>query len=261
MKRHGGIWKELQLAGWLLFLGYMILTGKDQNYLAPLQHLILLAGGGVLFLVFLVGFLAGFLDPPQPTETIRLDKSGLLLALESVGHWIPMLVVWMMGVTTLNMDLATMRNNIQMRVLDVNRTPEDLSARLRRLKPGEYLEVTHIQLYSNPQLESNVRISLIGRAIRLNAEQHQKAFPDEVFQENRVLFYRFAIACCAADASPLSVFLEGVPAVASLADEGWYRVQGVTRTSRESGPVMVLVDHLEEISAPDKPFLSWLDAM
>ncbi|MBF0271939.1 MAG: hypothetical protein HQL98_07760 [Magnetococcales bacterium] len=251
------LWKELQLLGWLLFLGYMILTGKDQSYLASLQHQILLVGGGLLFLAFLIGLFGSV----TPTETFHHRGAVLALACESLGHWVPLLIVGLMGVTTLNMDLASLRDRIQMRVLDPNQTVEDLGAKLRYLKPGEYLEVTHIQLYNDSRLESNARISLIGRVARLNAEQHRKAFPHDSTKENSLLLYRFAIACCAADASPLTVILEGIPPEATLSEEEWYRVSGVTQTPQESGPIFLQVERLETMSAPEKPFLSWLDAL
>ncbi|GAB0058244.1 hypothetical protein SIID45300_02590 [Candidatus Magnetaquicoccaceae bacterium FCR-1] len=254
MRLPHGFWKELQLHGWMIFLAYMILTGKDLSYLAPLQHQILLAGGAVLFLALMAGFFA------KRPATLPVGAGGGWRAfLESSGHWVPFLVVMLMGVTTLNMDLASLRNGIQMRVMDPDRVPEDPTARLAHLRVGEYLETTHIQLYGQAVLAADAPVSLIGRLARLNGEQFAKAFPTLPPREESHLLYRFAIACCAADATPLTVLLEGVPADAEVGREGWYRVRGVTRTTDETGPIVVRIDRLEPIPAPEKPFLSWLD--
>ncbi|MBF0260333.1 MAG: hypothetical protein HQL97_00675 [Magnetococcales bacterium] len=254
MRMPHGFWKEAQLHGWMIFLAYMILTGKDVSYLAPLQHQILLAGGGVLFLALLAGF---FNKSPHPAP---VDAPRQWLAFfETTGHWVPFLIVMLVGVTTLNMDLASLRNGIQMRIMDPNSVPEDPRARLMHLKPGEYLETTHIQLYAHGFLASDAPVTLIGRVAHLNDEQFAKAFPTLPPRSERYLLYRFAIACCAADATPLTILLEQVPSPQSLSQEGWYRLHGVTHTTDENGPIVVRVDRLESIPTPNKPFLSWLD--
>lgn len=251
-------WKEVQLYGWLVFIAYMLLDGRDESYLAPLQHKILLAGGGVLFLV-LVASLTGKSTP----NGIGFDWKGhLALAVESVGHWTPLIVVALMGVTTLNMNPEALRNGIQMRVLDPNRVEEDISSRLEYLRPGEYFETTHIQLYTHPDLASGVSVSLIGRISRLQGDKAREVLPARNKGEELVLLYRLAIACCAADASPLAVILEGISPEVAFSEKGWFRVQGVTRQpSDESRFIILQVEHFETISPPDKPYLSWLDLL
>lgn len=251
-------WKSIQLFGWVGFIVYMVLTGRDESYLAPLQHQILLAGGGLLFLVLVADLTGKSSDGGRSVGW----RNHLALGVESLGHWTPLIVVALIGVTTLNMDAATLRNSIQMRVFDPNRVPEDLEDKLANLNPGDYLEINHIQLYSHEALASEAPVALTGRIGRLRADQMREALPSWDKEEGVMLLYRFAIACCAADATPLAVVLEGLPPETSFTEEGWFQVRGVTRTlSDDSHLIAIRVDHFEAIPVPDKPYLSWLDVM
>ncbi|MBF0095731.1 MAG: hypothetical protein HQM04_01515 [Magnetococcales bacterium] len=248
-------WKNVQLYLWLLFFGHLIANGQEEYYLAALQSDLLYAGGGVLLLLIIVGVL--------PNSALDVSPLGwrvhLQLALESLGHAIPLLLLFLAGVTSLNMSTATLRDGIQMRILDPNQATREVGDVLAALSPGEHLEVTHLQLYGNPRLQEGAPVVLIGRLSRLQGERLREFFP-EWSDRSVVLLYRFAIACCAADASPVAVVLEQLPNSPEVKEEEWYEVRGTTRSMPgEQRLLAVRVERIEAIPPPKRPYLSWLD--
>ncbi|MBF0108899.1 MAG: hypothetical protein HQL76_06980 [Magnetococcales bacterium] len=255
MMRPLAVWNDFRLVGWLAFFLFMILAGRDGAYLADTQRTILWLGTFLLLVVF-VG------APVKRSGTIRLPwRHHLALLMETAGHWTPLLLAVAMGVTTLNLDVANLRNGIQMRVYDPTREPGTIGYDPSRLGPGEFFPVTLIDLYVHEVLEIQARVELVGRVAFMNDEDAQKRFPERG-AEGVIVLYRFAIACCAADASPVAVVLEGIPKESVPVAGEWLRVQGITRPLPGEPRVLALrVLTMASIPQPQQPYLSWLDAM
>uniref|UniRef100_UPI00102B7563 hypothetical protein n=1 Tax=Candidatus Magnetaquicoccus inordinatus TaxID=2496818 RepID=UPI00102B7563 len=148
MHRALHFWKNIQLYLWLLFFGYLISKGEESNYLAQLQSDLLYVGSALLLLILLAGLLPG-----SAQEGPSLGwRTHLQWAAESLAHAIPILLVLLAGVTTLNINSASLREGIQMRILDPNRSATFQADPLADPAPGSYLETTHLQLYGNPRL-------------------------------------------------------------------------------------------------------------
>ncbi|MBF0184165.1 MAG: hypothetical protein HQM06_07240 [Magnetococcales bacterium] len=250
-------WKNIQLYLWLLFFAYLLHNGLETSYLAPLQIAFFYAGCAVLLLLLIAGLLPGNTQeaPPLP------GGLHLRLALETLSHGVPLLLILLAGMTTLNLNVATLRDGIQMRILDPNRSPTTLEESIQQLPPGGYLETSHLQLYGNPRLQQGVAVTLIGRLSRLQGKRLQESFPQWHGEAEVLLLYRFAIACCAADASPVAVLLENVPDGTAVQEEAWYEVRGKSRSlPGEERLLAIQVEQLQTIAPPKKPYLSWLEA-
>ncbi len=256
MTRPHDLWKDLQLYGWLVFFLYMILWGRDRSYLADLQVNVLLVGA----LLLVVILFADLLWKQGGAGTSLSWRHHAALASETAGHWTPLLLVWIMGVTTLNLDAGSLRNGIQMRVYDPSPREERFDP--ARLAPGAYFSVTLIDLYAGDSLlDVDARVELIGRTTRMTGKEAEERFP-EMGKAGVLLLYRFAMACCAADATPLAVVLENVPAGLKPREGDWLKVRGVTRLLPGEPKILAIrVDAAESIPQPDRPYLSWLDSM
>ncbi|MBF0421844.1 MAG: hypothetical protein HQL73_02505 [Magnetococcales bacterium] len=119
----------------------------------------------------------------------------------------------------------------------------------RRLR-GQSRGIHYPGPYGLPGLWSHVHRCDTGIPPRLGANRRG------------VLRCRFAIACSAADATPLAVVLDGNPPDSTFPDEGWFRVWGVTQPlSDDSRPLTLWEDRHEPILKPDQPDLNWLDLL
>ncbi|MBF0134248.1 MAG: hypothetical protein HQL75_16890 [Magnetococcales bacterium] len=255
-----GLWKNLQLYGWLAFFLYMILLGRESSYLADLQGDVLLAGTVLLIVVLLADLTQKSTEKARDGGYRLPWRHRLALAVETSGHWVPLILALLMGVTTLNMDAASLRNGIQMRVYDPARQTGAARYDPSRLGPGEFFTVTLIDLYSNPDLETDVRVELTGRITHMTGEEVRKRFPERGDGGVFVL-YRFAIACCAADATPLAVVLENLPSENMPKEGEWLTVQGVTHLLPGEPKIVALrIETMKTIPQPKRPYLSWLDA-
>ncbi len=256
MTRSHHMWKDLQLFGWLVFFLYMILWGRDQSYLAELQGDILLVGTILLVIVLLVDFSWKRGQAGRPLSW----RYHAALASETAVHWAPLLLVWIMGVTTLNLDVGSLRDGIQMRVYDP--LPREERFNLALLEPGEYFSVTLVDLYGGDSLLDNgARVELIGRILPVTGEDVKDRFPERGEEQEVFLLYRYAMACCAADATPLAVVLENLPNGLRPKEGDWLKVRGVTRSVPGEKKILVVrVNAVEFIPEPRRPYLSWLDS-
>lgn len=89
------------------------------------------------------------------------------------------------------------------------------------------------------------RVVVVGRLLR------EASLPDD-----QVVLYRFAVTCCAADATAVSAIVQTSQPI-SVEDDGWARVTGLFRVVEEDDfprPV-ILNARIEPIEAPAVPYL------
>jgi hypothetical protein len=243
-------WKErVQLIGWLIFFGWMIASGYHVTYLAELQSQILLVGTGILVLAFLVRW-------PSTRPTWNLNYRGWI---ESAGHYLPISIFLIMGTTSLTLsDSGLGGANIRVLLPDAQTkifSPESL-------KPGEYFKTTLVDLYAFEGLDQDVPIEMVGRLHIMSPEEAIKHFPDKR-PTPTALFYRYAIACCAADASPVATVLDKLE-LSKFVSGDWIRVRGRTsyfETTKGNRMIVLNADLIEKTTKPIKPYLSWLQTL
>lgn len=70
------------------------------------------------------------------------------------------------------------------------------------------------------------------------------------------LIFRFVINCCAADASPLAVLLDGCD-VGSLANDAWIEASGTFRIKNTGMYELLILEDAEvrETETPEQPYL------
>ena len=243
-------WQQrLQLAGWLIFFGLMITKGYHVTYLAELQSKVLVAGSALLVLAFLI-------DWPQKTPGWSFSPR---LWLESAGHFLPLLIFLIMGTTSLTLSGSGLGGaNIRVLLPDTQTRSFDPAT----LKPGEYLTTTLVDIYTVEGLDQDAPVEMVGRIHLMSKEETQQHFPNRKPAPN-AMFYRYAIACCAADASPVATVLEGADLTGYNSGD-WLHVKGRTSFFDNPNGTRMIVLHaelMEKIEKPIKPYLSWLQTL
>ncbi|MBF0449083.1 MAG: hypothetical protein HQL67_12885 [Magnetococcales bacterium] len=243
-------WKEkAQLIGWLGFFCWMIASGYHVTYLAELQSQILLVATGILALAFLVRW-------PRTRPVWRMNYRSWI---ESAGHFLPISIFLIMGTTSLTLSDSGL-GGANIRVLLPEAQTKTFSP--ENLKPGEYLKTSLVDLYAFAGLDQGFPVEMVGRVHIMSPEESIKHFPDRKPTPN-ALFYRYAIACCAADASPVATVLEGFES-GKLVSGDWVRIRGQTsffETAQGNRMIVLRSDFIEEIEKPIKPYLSWLQTL
>jgi hypothetical protein len=245
-----GAWKErVQLIGWLAFFGWMIASGYHVTYLAELQSQILLVGTAVLVIAFLVRW----------PRTRPVWSFNYRLWIESTGHYLPISIFLIMGTTSLTLsDSGLGGANIRVLLPDAQTkifSPESLD-------PGEYFKTSLVDLYAVEGLDQNAPIEMVGRVHIMSPEEAIKHFPNKE-PTPKALFYRYAIACCAADASPVATVLEGFESSQFVSGD-WIRIRGHTsffETTQGNRMIVLNADFIEKTEKPIKPYLSWLQTL
>ncbi|MBF0446086.1 MAG: hypothetical protein HQL68_10900 [Magnetococcales bacterium] len=245
-----GAWKErLQLVGWLAFFGWMIASGFHVSYLAKLQSQILLVGTAILVLAFLVRW----------PRTRPVWNFNYRLWIESAGHYLPITIFLIMGTTSLTLSDSGL-GGANIRVLLPDAQTQTFSP--ESLKPGEYFKTSLVDLYAFEGLDQDIPIEMVGRLHIMSPAEAKKHFPDKKPTPN-ALFYRYAIACCAADASPVATVLDGFESKKFVSGD-WLRVKGRTaffKTSKGNRMIVLHAEHIEKTEKPIKPYLSWLQTL
>ncbi|WP_085444547.1 hypothetical protein [Magnetofaba australis] len=247
---------ELQLGGWLLFFWWMLAKGYDGLYLAKLQSQILWAGCITLTLAWLAGLLAREKSAPEPSTAPWRD----LLA--TLGYFAPILLFAIVGTTTLNLTEDNY-GSLNVRVQTPTARPfEEMNFEF----PPEsgYFPVTLVDLYTQQTINEQVPVETLGRLHRIPQEAAQRHMPG--FQGEMLMLYRHAISCCAADATPVGVILQGdeqtLTQLESVTEGQWLTIQGRVRESDHNGQVFLMqIEKWAPSAAPEAPYLSWLTGL
>ncbi len=243
-------WKErAQLAGWLIFFGWMIARGFHVAYLAQLQSRILLVGAAILALAFLAHW-------PRTVPKFTTDYRAWL---ETAGHFLPIAIFLIMGATSLTLsDSGLGGANIRVLMPDA----QDLEFDPGQLQPGEYYKTSMTDLYSVAGLENDAPVELVGRLYILRTDEAEKHFPDRT-PLPKALFYRYAIACCAADASPVATILE-MDDMGGHESGDWLKIRGRTAfddNGRRNQMIVLHGESIQSVPQPARPYLSWLESL
>ncbi|MBF0381111.1 MAG: hypothetical protein HQL69_08835 [Magnetococcales bacterium] len=254
MGQHWG-WRNLQLAGWLAFFFIVMFQEADIAYLADIQVWILRAGAAMVTVVFLHSLLirpkVNNGDPKVGKKTFWFDL------IETGGHFAPLLLFLFVGTATLSLGSASGKG-ASIRVFMPDNVVEQPD--FTTLKAGEYWPTTHIELYATDHFAAEAPIQVEGRFYPLS-QKEQKKFITTGKSAPNVLAYRYAMACCAADAAPVSIVLDNI-AVDAVKRDDWLRLKGRTFVYRQEPKIMGLkIESWEKIPPPKRPFLTWLQTI
>ncbi|ABK45690.1 hypothetical protein Mmc1_3200 [Magnetococcus marinus MC-1] len=256
-----------QMVGWLMFMGWISFGGYDAAYLADLQSSLLRWGWWLLLLMVITQIVQTLRGGGQAATCQAHDHEHVhdheappqplkLMAVTAV-HFIPWLLFWITGVTSLTMqqDQSLRLSSIRLQQAgEPTAPPFDAAA----LQSGQRVEVNLIDIYSHDALKSGAKVRVVGRLMRLTPQQVQSYKPGHTTE--MALLYRHAIACCAADASPIGLLLSDPGQLLSkVATDAWLVVEGTTSNEIEGEKILGLaVEAVQTIAAPRQPYLFWL---
>ncbi|MBF0371166.1 MAG: hypothetical protein HQL52_17085 [Magnetococcales bacterium] len=227
-------WSGIQLFAWLLFFGLTIYRKADLLYLADTQRWILWGGGGLLGVAFLAGLL--FPEPGCGCHSEEVGSDWWRQLLESAGHFVPLMLLLLLGNVSLTLTGgAGATSSIRILMPQEQVALPDLAS----VPPGEYLPVTLIDLYVGEHYDDDAPVELVGRLLPLPESERAQYQGIMAGKVPEIILYRYAMACCAADASPVpAVLLEVEPH--TLEPHAWVHIQGRTTLFRESPKLLAI---------------------
>jgi putative membrane protein len=116
--------------------------------------------------------------------------------------------------------------------------------------PAEVEEVTILGLYYAPRLYENKRVKLIGM-VHNNYPQVKQDFG-----KSMPVVFRFVINCCAADAIPVAVVVDGQD-LPVLPDSSWVEVEGIFTMLEKNGRRVPMLEKssLKKTQTPRQRYL------
>jgi putative membrane protein len=114
---------------------------------------------------------------------------------------------------------------------------------------GRPPEKTILELYQNPDLYKGHRVMVTGMMMR---DEQLKPY----FGGRDTAVYRFLITCCAADALPLAIALDGDLSAEFVSDQ-WVAVEGVfdLEPINDQPVPLITIHRIKAVKAPAVPYL------
>jgi len=110
--------------------------------------------------------------------------------------------------------------------------------------------VTILDLYYMPAIYEGKRVKLIGM-LHKNDPRVKKDFG-----RNMLIVFRFVITCCAADASPVALLVDGKD-LPDLSENSWVEVEGTFNTKEKNGRRVAVLEKssMKKTAQPRQPYL------
>lgn len=248
----------LVFGAWGVTLLVLLLTGKARLFLRP-EFAWLLALGAIIALGFLVAIIRNPVPLPLSRTLILLlplahlaasDPASMgqgIFANRFVGLQSPPPAVTASAVSNVG------EGGGAIDVSGNDTVPDDVVSRgfaEQGFEPiSDEPSLTILQLLRAPQKH-------VGSGVKLLGLLHRDARLAAHFGPGReVALYRFVVACCAADALPVTVALEGE--IPGLAPEQWVEVEGVFELAAFGNSTVPLVkaSRIDPVDPPVDPFL------
>lgn len=267
MIRQGALRGALVFAAWAGGLGYLVATGQGRLFLRP-EFMWLLGLGGLIAFGFLVAVLRSPVCVPLARLGILVVPLLHIAASDPGVMSTDMMDKRFLGVQTAVQAPSAVRNSFTAveTVPELSSPAANATAQqMDRVSDDEISrgfagEDANIAVTREPELTLIELLRTadrhLGSTVTLLGLLHRSPELEKNYGPGRAaVLYRFLVTCCAADALPVTVVLDGdVPAVAP---EQWVEVTGVFSTERISkGPVPILtVRQVRLVDAPASPFL------
>ena len=213
---------------WLYALGWLLMEGRYRAFIQPKFSWLLLLGAAILLL-----YLLSHLLRPLPENKIRTSIGGLARA-----GILSLPLIFLYAIYGQGLGAHALANK-SVSGADVMAIP-GLSAKDSKLetKPGEPISL----------------LTLVRHMEKLEGKQvivEGMIYQDAVMPSGSFLLFRFGIYCCAADAIPVWVIVQGDNPL-SLPNESWARVEGrlhVQPHLQKNYPV-ILTAKVKELPTP-----------
>lgn len=237
-------------AAWTVYLVYLLASQRYTVFLRP-EFGILLALAHFIALAFLLAAVTR-------SDKAALDLSRILRALVLL---VPIVYAVVMPDTMLGQQAFKTRF-VGTANGSLRQSPETLSSQGAEKPPafppakgdpsaaqGGAQEKTLLELYQNPNLYKGQRVVVTG--MMMHDEQLKPHFGGR-----DTAVYRFLITCCAADALPLAIALDG-DHTDEFANDQWVAVEGVfdLEPINERPVPLITILRIKPVKAPTMPYL------
>lgn len=248
----------LVFGAWGATLLFLVLTGRTRLFLRP-EFVWLLALGALIAVGFFFAILRNPVPLPLSRTLILLLPLLHLAASEPASMGQDIFSNRFLGVQTPPPDTsppAVLPIDDKAAVTAGDNVPDDVISQgfadqsfTDPQAVSEELSLTILQLLRAPEKHAGTAVKLLGLL-------HRDAALAKHFGPGRdVALYRFVVACCAADALPVTVALEGD--VPELTPEQWVEVEGhfdLPQFGNGTVP-LVRVSRITPVDPPRDPFL------
>lgn len=241
-----------RLLPWLALYLCALLGGRLSYYIAPWQHWIIWATAAA----FLALWLSSFKPAPLGQREPRLS---LAEALEGLAHWVPLLLLLLIGPADLSATASFSPRPLP------SAAPAQLPPASEDAPPPgglPYPESSFLELYTLGPVADGMQARLLGRFRPLEKSADLAARARSGGIEPRACLYRYAITCCAADGQLLAAILENSPLpgwaqpdYSIFSDGDWVEVQGEAHYVEADSPVLVIEVHqIWFANPPSEPY-------
>ncbi|MBU4199973.1 MAG: hypothetical protein KKG09_01895 [Verrucomicrobia bacterium] len=232
-------WRPLLLGAWTYALAGLLLGRAYLDFLRP-EFVVLL----VLGLLVLLAFIFSAINArPQPFDIHQATRVLILI--------LPLACLCVARGTTLDAN-AFQRRWTGMAGINGRSMPLQDAATDGRTRDasGSDEDVSLLYLSRWPKGYAERTIAVVGMLRRDPKIAAQ-------FGTNTCVLFRFVMSCCAADAMPAAILVNGIPA--DWPESAWVRASGRFTLRNESNrPIPVLnAAQAEQVSKPQQPYLYW----
>ena len=240
---------------WTLFFGAVLFTGSATNYLHPKLHWLLWAGFAVLAATLAVGLFARgtpyshSCDVHGKNETAEGATAPFA---KMFYHALPIVlfaVLAVCGKQTLGVD--SMKNKMTV----FKSLPAVVAqGRATDVDNAGYIRTDVLDIIQNREYHSGEpRVSLSGMVYIVKDTDSIPGGLDR--EEYRIIIIRYLMTCCAADAQPISVVLDGIDP-GGLKNGEWYGVRGTSELIHEGLFIpRIIVHEISHIPEPVNPYI------
>ena len=222
---------------WLVTLFMLLFDEQYTIFLRPAFAWILILAVGILF-----GFLRVHCNPT------KRPPFGLTEALRLLILVLPLL--YLTNVKGISLDsYAFARRSLGLPSLPNTSSQQN---RINHVDPldNSVQQVTLADLYRNPQ-------HYIGKRIQLTGRYHPGDTSTKALGTDTCLIFRFAVNCCAADATPLAVLVQLDQGSSTIKESDWVDAEGLfsIRTQGNQEIPMLNQATLCPVPEPQSPYL------
>ena len=232
--------RTIVLLAWAGFLGGIWFTGETARYLGPWTWWVVPFGAATLAAATLASGVSALRSRREPAVLTTRDAAGLLVLL------VPILAVALVPKAQLGSAAALKKLGDQSRAAVVSRLAP-------RVTPGKKVDANFFSIASanvDPKYAAVIGMKTGTPAHLIGFVIDSKKAPAGTFELGR-----FYIACCAADALPLTVPVDPSRLGAGVfKPDTWLDVTG--SLSRREGRFVLVASRITPVEPPNNPYLS-----
>ena len=242
---------------WIAYLALVIGLDGLSSFIATWQHGLVIGATSVFVLLMLGSWWGSETSAPTSDNHQHETKSPTDQLIHTLVHCLPLFLISVLGVTSLGGHAFTFAampsaswNNTQGDPPSGNNPLQDLTPKDLTLR-----QLTIADVYTS-KLMLPTEIDVIGMIYRPTDADYAR-LPGSLTREAvPLLLYRYQITCCAADATPIFLALNGLDPL-KYPNDTWVTIKGrLTPPSPPNNIGSLDVISVEPVSTPSEQYLS-----